>query len=86
MALVKIVVTTKTIAIIEIVAIKKIIAVIKIAIIVIEAPKSFRTGAIIVAREKAIIIAAKTTKRQNTASFNRREKYIWINSNIAIFA
>lgn len=82
----KIVVRTKTVAVIETVDIKKIIAVIKIVIIVIKAPKIFRIRAIIIAKEKTIIIGAKTIKKQSITSFNKREKYIWINSNIAIFA
>lgn len=49
-------------------------------------PKVFRKRAIIAAGEKTVTVAASAFKKSSAASFNKKEKYIWINDNAAAFA
>lgn len=51
-----------------------------------KAPKVFREGALIAAGEKTATIVAKASKKNGATSFDKREKYIWINSDAAVFA
>lgn len=50
------------------------------------APKVFREGAIIAAGKETATIAARTSRKSSAASFNGREKYIWIRGDVAAFA
>lgn len=73
-AAIKTAATTRTTAMVETVA------------AAMETSKIFREGAIIPAKKKTAIVAAEISRKNNAASFNKREKYIWITSNAAAFA
>lgn len=51
-----------------------------------ETSKIFRGRAIIPEQKKTAIVAAEISRKNNPASFNKREKYIWITNNAAAFA
>lgn len=55
-------------------------------VVVARALKVFKKGAIIVTRKKIATIAVKIFKKSNAASFNKKEKYIQINSDTAASA
>ena len=61
-------------------------AVVRTAVAVAGAPKIFKKEAIITAGEKTSSVTAMTSRRGSAASFNREEKYIWINDDAAAFA
>lgn len=71
---------------VRIAAMARIAVVVRTATMVIETLKVFRKKAIIAIKKETTIVAAKTFKRSGVASFNKREKCIWINSNPIIFA
>lgn len=51
-----------------------------------KASKVFRKRAIIAAGEEIATVAAMASKKVGAASFDKKEKYIWINGNVAAFA
>lgn len=71
---------------VRIAAIMMTAAAIKTAAAVTGALKVFRERVIIAAGEKTATVAARIFKKNSAASFNRREKYILINVDAAVFA
>lgn len=49
------------------------------------AAKIFTKKSIIMVKEKTVIIVARTCKKNSTTNFNKREKHICINDNVATF-
>lgn len=61
------------------------ITVVKTVVAVTGAPKVFRKKFIIMVKEEIATVAARAFWRGSAANFNKREKYIWINGNVAAF-
>lgn len=76
----------KTTTALRIAATAGIAATVATAAMVMGAPKFFKKGAIIATGEKTATVATKASRRGSAASFDEREKYIWINGNAAVFA
>lgn len=81
----------KTVAVVKkIVAVKTIIIMgtlvaVETMVAVIWALKVFRKKSIIAVKKETAIVAAKALKKDSTANFNGKKKYIWINGNVMAF-
>lgn len=58
---------------------------IEITPVLMETPKVFRERAIIMMGKETVTMATKTSRKDGATGFDKGEKYIWINSDIAIF-
>lgn len=70
----------------EIAIIVKIAIIMMTVAVIIEIFRVFKKETIITIKEKTAIVVIRTFKKSNIANFNKRKKYIQINSNIMVFA
>lgn len=78
--------TLGTAAVIETATITKTALIVRIAVLVTRILKFFKKKAIIALRKKTVTVPTRTFRKGIAISFNKREKYIWINANNLIFA
>lgn len=75
----------ETVAAVKIEATTRNAAVVETVAAVAKNPIVFRKKSIIAVEKETTLVAAKTSRVDSTTNFNRKEKYIWINNNLAAF-